>query len=73
MFLKTGTTLEILREEGKTPVSSDLLIKKEIWVEKSWFKSLRSLTGILLGPLDLEGEKELMILPISSGVDGEKK
>ena len=35
--------------------------------------SFRILTGILLGPLDFEAEKDLIILMISSGLTGWRK
>ena len=56
MFLNTGTTFETLRTEGKTPVAKDLLIKIEIGSDISNLSSSRILTGILLGPEDLEAE-----------------
>ena len=66
--MNTGTTLEILRTEGKTPLVKDWLIKKEIGTEISCFKSFRILIGILFGPDDLDGENELITLVTSSGV-----
>ena len=71
--MKIGTTLEILSVEGKIPVAKDLLINIEIGSEISGFSSFRILTGMLLGPVDLEVEKEPITLAISSGVVGLKK
>ena len=70
LFLNTGTTLEILRAEGKIPDSNDLFIRREICLDRSWFKSFNIFTGILLGPDDLEAEKVLIILLLSYGVLG---
>ena len=66
MFLNTGTTLEVLRAEGKIPVVKDRLIKKDIGAEMSCFKSFRTLIGILFGPDDFEGENYPITLVTSS-------
>ena len=50
-----------------------MLIKRDRGIEISCFKSLRMRTGMLLGPEDLESERELIILATSSGVVGAKK
>ena len=55
------------------PVSIDILIKRDNGTEISCFKSLRIRTGMLLGPEDLQSEKELITLTTSSGVVGVKK
>ena len=68
MFLNTGTTLEILRTEGKIPVAKDRLIKNDIGEEISFFNSFRTLIGILFGPDDFDSENELIILVTSSAV-----
>jgi hypothetical protein len=60
--LKTGTTLEVLRRLGNIPVSKDLLMSFEIGIEIS--------SQMLLGPLDFEAEKDLIILMTSSGLTG---
>ena len=73
MFLKTGITFETLSREGKVPLSIDMLNKRERGIEISCFKSLSMRTGMLWGPEDLEGERELIILTTSSGVVGVKK
>jgi len=49
------------------------LIKIEIGSDISNLSSSRILTGILLGPEDLEAEKEPITLMISSSVVGVKK
>ena len=54
------------------PVSIDILIKRDNGTEISCFKSLRIRTGMLLGPEDLQSEKELITLTTSSGVVGVK-
>ena len=56
--------------EGKIPVSNDLLINVESGIDISCFRSLRILTGILLGPVDLDEDRELITLMTSSGVEG---
>lgn len=66
-------TSEILRTEGNSPVSKDLLIKVEIGLEISRFSSFRILIGMLFGPEDLDSEKFPIILVISSGVVGLRK
>ena len=58
--------------EGKTPVAKDLLIKVEIGSESSCLNSFRILIGMLLGPDDLDGEKEPITLMTSSIVVGVK-
>ena len=68
MFLNTGTTLEILRTEGKIPVAKDRLIKNDIGEEISCFNSFRTLIGILFDPDDFDSENELIILVTSSAV-----
>ena len=65
-------TFETLSVEGNTPVSNERLIRVERGIEISCFKSLRILTGILLGPVDLDVDRELITLTISSGVEGTK-
>ena len=70
--MKTGTTLEILRTEGKTPVVNDRLIKKEIGAEISCFKSFKTLMGTLFGPDDLDVEIESITLMTSSEVVSDK-
>ena len=42
----------------------------EIGIDISSQMSFRILTGMLLGPLDFETEKDLIILMISSGLTG---
>ena len=71
--MKTGTTLEVLRRLGNIPVSKDLLISFEIGIEISSQMSFRILIGMLLGPLDFEAEKDLIILMTSSGLTGLRK
>ena len=66
-------TLDTLNAEGKTPAEKDLLIKVEMGSEISRLSSLRTLTGMLLGPEDFEVENEPITLVISSGVVGAKK
>ena len=65
--------MEILSAEGKIPVAKNLLIKSEIGLEISNFSSFKILIEILLGPEDLDVEKEPITLAISSGVVGLKK
>ena len=62
-----------MRRLGNVPVSKDLLISFEIGIEISSQMSFRILTGMLLGPLDFETEKDLIILMISSGLTGWRK
>ena len=65
-FLKTGIILVSF-------VSNDLLTSKDMGIEISCIRRLRILTGMLLGPVDLEGEKEPIILMTSSGEVGDRK
>ena len=70
-FLKTGIILVSFKLVGKIPVSNDLLMtSKDMGIEISCIRRLRILTGMLLGPVDLEGEKEPIILMTSSGEVG---
>ena len=57
--MKTGTTFEVLRRLGNVPVSRDLFLSLEIGIDISSQMSFRFLTGMLLGPLDFETEKDL--------------
>ena len=52
------------------PVSKDMLISIEIGIAISCFNSLRILIGMLLGPFDLDGDRESITLMTSSGVVG---
>ena len=72
-FLKTGIILVSFKLVGKIPVSNDLLTSKDMGIEISCIRRLRILTGMLLGPVDLEGEKEPIILMTSSGEVGGRK
>ena len=65
MFLWTAISFAILSIDGKTPVKKESLKISESWVEISLFKNFSFLVGILLGPIDLFGSKEDMILIIS--------
>ena len=65
-FLKTGIILVSF-------VSNDLLISKDMGIEISCIRRLRILTGMLLSPVDLEGEKEPIILMTSSGEVSDRK
>ena len=51
--------------DGKTPVEKETLKISESWVEISFLRSFSILVGILLGPVDLFGSREDMILIIS--------
>ena len=51
--------------DGKAPVEKETLKMSESWVEISFLRSLSILVGILLGPVDLIGSREDMILIIS--------
>jgi len=64
LFLKTGTTLDTFRAEGKIPSSKDLLIKVAIGLDISCLSRFSILIGIVFGPEDFEAEKELIILII---------
>ena len=72
MCLKTGTTLDILRTEGKIPVRKERFISAEIGTEISCLKSLRIFIGMLLGPHALLIEKEPITFEISLSVVGVK-
>ena len=50
---------------GKTPVEKETLKISKSWVEISFLRSFSILVGILLGPVDLFGSREDMILIIS--------
>ena len=58
-------TSSILSIDGKTPVEKETLKISESWVEISFLRSFSILVGILLGPVDLFGSREDMILIIS--------
>ena len=51
--------------DGKTPVEKEALKISGSWAEISFLRSFSILVGILLGPVDLFGSKEDMILVIS--------
>ena len=65
MLFITGTTFAILSIVGKTPVEKETLKISKSWVEISFLRSFSILVGILLGPVDLFGSREDMILIIS--------
>ena len=58
-------TFAILSMVEKTPVEKETLKISESWVEISFLRSFSILVGILLGPVDLFGSREDMILIIS--------
>ena len=58
-------TFAILSIDGKTTVKKETLKISESWVEISFLRSFSILVGILLGPVDLFGSREDMILIIS--------
>ena len=58
-------TFAILSMDGKTPVKKETLKISENWVEISFLRSFGILVGIPLGPVDLFGSREDMILIIS--------
>ena len=68
--MKTGTTFEVLRRLGNVPVSRDLFMSLEIGIDISSQTSFRIVTEMLLGSLDFDTEKYLIILMIFSGLTG---
>ena len=73
-FLSAGTTLAILRADGKTPEVNDILIKiSTSWQEISYLCNFSILVGMLLGLTDLVESSEDMMRAISSLPVGLKK
>ena len=68
--MKTGTTFEVLRRLGNVPVSRDLFMNLEIGIDISSQTSFGIVTEMLLGSLDFDTEKYLIILMIFSGLTG---
>ena len=60
-FLWTGTTLAILRADGKTPEVNDILKISASWQEISFLSNFNILVGMLLGPTDLVESSEDMM------------
>jgi len=72
--LNTGTTLEILRVEGKVAFEKETLINWAIGIDIiSFLRRLRILAGMLFGPVDFDKENKLITLVTSSGVVGDRK
>ena len=60
-FLWTGTTLAILRADGKTPEVNDILKISASWQEISFFSNFNILVGMMLGPADwVESSEDMM-------------
>ena len=51
-FLKNGITLASFKGSGKIPLTKDWLMSLEIGILIVWEYFLRSLVGILFGPID---------------------
>ena len=70
--MKTGMTFEVLSIDGKIPVTNDIFTSYIIGLEMLQARTLRILTGILLGPVDFETEKDLTMPMTSSWDTGDK-
>ena len=71
--MKTGITLAILRQDGKTPVEKDKLMRCEIGIAISCFRRDRIRPGTLFGPDDLDRSNEDKVFTTSIGSVGARK
>ena len=72
-FLKIGITLASFKDSGKIPVTKDWLMSLEIGILIVLEYFLRTLVGLLFGPIDFLRFNVLVMSSTSSGDIGIKK